>query len=212
MHRARRVSSRPPIGIVTQAAWRAAALGLAVTAVVVALLAAPSFASAVPSARQVGGSSLTAGPVTLPHTTTIRPDGTVIQIASRDAIRAITPSATSGCGNACDGMSPEDFITPAGGPSFWYKCSWDASTVRSAGSSGFLLQLRYSPRCRTAWSLVSSPSASVTTNSYFLNGSFRTHTFTPGGQLRYTAMVNDAGLLAEARSNDGPTTWTTGRF
>jgi hypothetical protein len=64
------------------------------------------------------------------------------------------------CGNRCDNQNPHTFlITPPGGPDYWYRCDDDAITVDSTGPDdnenlrayGVTLQLRYSPRCRTAW-------------------------------------------------------------
>jgi Protein of unknown function (DUF2690) len=153
----------------------------------------------------------------LPRTTTIRADGTRIVSVDSAAIKALTAAAaTSGCGSACDDLDADHWFTPAGGPSNWYRCSDDALTVREAylpGGSDVKVELRYSPRCRTAWSR--GPAwMDLVTNSYKKrNGVWVWRTETDAGLnpnadgLHWTRMVNDAGMLAEAcmgLDNDDP--------
>lgn len=57
------------------------------------------------------------------------------------------------CLSACDNQDPANYW--AGGPSFFYHCSDDATTVKSyletVGSVTKTIQLRYSNRCETVW-------------------------------------------------------------
>jgi hypothetical protein len=139
-------------------------------------------------------------------TVTTLPDGTQLGTANPAEVRKLTTAAAaaaaSGCLRTCDGLSPEDYITPAGGPAAWYKCSWDAQTVKEVwsafGTNRIHAELRYSPRCRSAW-VRGDPAgrrAYFTAESYFLNGNYRSAT--ESIYEGFSSMLNDANLLAQA--------------
>jgi len=187
------------------------ALVSAALAMGLAGLATPATASSVRSpgsitSRAVGEADLTPERV-LPHTSRVRPDGVrEVQVNSEVISALTTAAATSGCGSTCDGLDPNYRFTPAGGPANWYTCADDAITAREAylpGGSQTKVELRYSPRCRTAWTRAGY-SFYISLTSYYLSGSYRD--FVEAGRNPYedwsaphwTAMLNDAGLLAQA--------------
>lgn len=194
-------------------AGRRTALSLVVVATCVGALIAPCAASAAasPTAGVVGSHLGFAGDdgsraAPLPMIRKVRPDGVVTEDADPKALQArVVAAATSGCGRQCDAQNPATYVYRGpGGPSNWYPCSYDAVTARSVNG----IELRYSPRCRTAWTR-SSVNNDMVTWSYYLNGTERTytaevgnHSVEPNGQTHFTAMVDDADLLAEACGGD----------
>jgi hypothetical protein len=121
---------------------------------------------------------------------------------------------------AFDGASPYTWYLGADGVP--YRCADDARTVREAywpGAGPLAAELRYSRRCRTAWAR-SSVSVNAIVNSYYLDGRFRTFAFQGKDPTadplakHFTAMLNDAGLLAEAcvSYGSGYDTICTGRY
>lgn len=154
----------------------------------------------------------------LPMIRKVLPDGTVIEEADPGALQArIVAAADPGCGRECDAQNPATYVYRGpGGPSNWYPCSYDAVTARSVNG----IELRYSPRCRTAWTR-SGASFDMVTWSYYLNGTERAWTAADGDHTgattgtHFTAMVDDAGLLAQACGGDMSTAtewWCTGRY
>ena len=118
-------------------------------------------------------------------------------------------SASVGCGSVCDGQNPSTWYVYFGG--YPETCQADATTVRSTKLGSFLLELRYSPMCRTAWTRVNSSSWYPSIRSYYLDGRVRTaYEGFAGG--RYTVMVNDKNLLARAEANNGPTFAYTAKY
>ena len=180
---------------------RGAAVAVALASALVALPAATAATAApVPAVVDDGPSG------NLPMTTTVRPDGTVLKEVPADVLQKLTAAAANpGCGRVCDGENPQTYmITPPGGPSNWYTCAADAITAKQAlmpGGSSSGVELRYSPRCRTAWSrqlrLTNNYNFWLHVNSYYLSGTLRTSAY-EGRLVPYTAMVDDAGLKARA--------------
>lgn len=141
----------------------------------------------------------------LPMTTTVRPDGVVETAVDPAAIRELeVAAAASGCGRACDFENPQTYyVTPPGGPSNWYTCASDAITARTAylpGGSRSGVELRYSPRCRTAWARqlrMTHRYYAVHVRSYYVNGDRRTTAY-EDPHVQYSVMLDDAGLKAAA--------------
>lgn len=139
-------------------------------------------------------------PLTLPHTTITNPDGSVEEFVDDAVIEQLELAAASGdqCGNACDGRDPAGYLVQApGGPSRYYYCSTDAVTkYRKTVDNSTYAELRYSPRCRTAWTRGGYYSL-LAGFSYRSNGDERKRVIGPSshqqGVSRYTAMLNDAG-------------------
>jgi hypothetical protein len=118
---------------------------------------------------------------------------------------AARASGSDPCGRACDGKDPESYwIYGPGGPSNWYKCSWDAITVRTIHPGPYpgdpWVELRYSPRCRTTWAR-GCCYANYAVRSYFKNGRYREVAYARGlnsSTKVYSAMLDDHNLLNEA--------------
>ncbi|WP_092381327.1 DUF2690 domain-containing protein [Micromonospora phaseoli] len=118
---------------------------------------------------------------------------------------------STGCGAGCDGKNPATYkIYHSGCSTCYHYCSDDAKTVAS-NTDGISLELRYSPRCRTAWARVGSDFYYPTVRSYYLDGRVRT-AYSGFAGAYYTPMVNDANLLARAEAVAGPTTWWTSKY
>jgi hypothetical protein len=146
-----------------------------------------------------------AGERVLPMTTTVRPDGVVERRADPRAVAALTAAAASaGCGNFCDGQDPQNYAAHLLDGS-WAICADDAFSVYAGtfpDHPGPTVQLRYSPRCRTAWAkgpyyfyleVHSYDGSSLRRMEYA--GRWRD---APGDATHYTRMVNDKYLVAEA--------------
>jgi hypothetical protein len=117
--------------------------------------------------------------------------------------------AASGCGRACDDKSPTSYkIYHSGCSTCYHYCADDAVTKRWGVSSSPGLELRYSARCRTAWTKVSYADSYAWIESYYTDGRFRKSTGGFAGQY-YTNMLDDAGLLAYSFARVGPTTYYT---
>jgi hypothetical protein len=108
--------------------------------------------------------------------------------------------AVTGCGHTCDGKDPNTYVWNGA------TCGADAVTKSSAsepGGSSNKVELRYSPRCRTAWGRGRSD-YTIDVYSYYSNGSQRAaadsgyNLLVPGSNSNWTAMVNDAGYTARA--------------
>ncbi|NGM11925.1 DUF2690 domain-containing protein [Verrucosispora sioxanthis] len=111
--------------------------------------------------------------------------------------------AASGCGSVCDGKDPATFkiYTSYGN---YYTCGQDAITPTS-GSYTYRVsdptgsvELRYSPRCRTAWARTTASYVGIKVVSRYLNGNHRTTMTEYSNNHLWTAMVNDADLEAQA--------------
>jgi hypothetical protein len=144
-------------------------------------------------------------PVTLPHRVVRNSDGSVDVVADKAAVDALVSAAAASdaCGNSCDGEDPASYLVkPPGGQSNWYYCSADAKTIhtKTVNDSTFA-ELRYSPRCRTAWTRGGYYSL-LAGFSYKSNGTERERVTGPSaheqGVSRYTAMLNDAGYTYKA--------------
>jgi hypothetical protein len=116
--------------------------------------------------------------------------------------------AAAGCGSFCDDKDPATYrIYYDECSNCYYKCATDALTVRWGPSGSPGLELRYSPRCRTAWTKVSRE-VWVSVESLYSNGNLRRRTTGFAGQY-YTNMLNDDGYYAVAYATYGPTTYKT---
>ena len=178
---------------------RGAAATVALASTLVALPAAtPATAATAPAVVDDGPTG------NLPMTTTVRPDGTVLKEVPAEMLQQLAAAAANpGCGRTCDFKNPQTYmITPPGGPSNWYTCAADAITAKQAflpGGSSEGVELRYSPRCRTAWArqVRMQRYYAVLIRSYYKSGSLRTAAY-EDGHVPYSVMLDDAGLLAQA--------------
>ncbi|MEV6815364.1 DUF2690 domain-containing protein [Micromonospora sp. NPDC051296] len=111
--------------------------------------------------------------------------------------------ANAGCGASCDGKDPQSFKIYYDGTRY-YTCAEDAITPKL--STGYLyrvssplgnVELRYSPRCRTAWARTSAGAVRFKVVSRYTSGTHRT-TMTGASPASWTVMVNDANLEAQA--------------
>ncbi len=127
---------------------------------------------------------------------------------SRARLLSLAAASAHPCGSRCDGKDPETYIgyQPPGGPSAWRNCAGDARTVASQRTGGSLwVELRYSPRCRTAWArsnIVTAPEGwpvNTWVYSFRADGSFRKEVgiVDRNSDRAWTGMVNDAGLTAQ---------------
>lgn len=201
------------------ATWRgrrAAAAGVAIVAALVCAVAPQdAFAAQRPAAGDAAGRAREADASsgwTLPSRTYTRADGVRVREADPAALKALVSAAAAanpGCGYECEGQDPSSYwLHPAGGPSNWYRCGDDATTVREAylpGGSSTKVELRYSPRCRTAWTrgttffyLATYSYTSRTTPNYRTYTDSGRNPNVPSTNIHWTAMVNDAGLYASA--------------
>ena len=109
-------------------------------------------------------------------------------------------AVTSGCGSTCDGQNPQTYSFDHNGGVT--TCAADAVTKRTATISqagGIVIILRYSAVCRTAWAQTNGYDYTIYLYSYKSNGSLRrTESTDTTDSVRYTRMVNDAGLTARA--------------
>ncbi|WBB48320.1 DUF2690 domain-containing protein [Verrucosispora sp. WMMA2044] len=180
---------------------RSARLAAVLALCFTASLAAPQAAAAAPTAP--AGAETTAG-----ETTTLKAED--LDPAKATMIPEVELLAT-GCGATCDGKNPATFrIYHSGCSTCYHYCSDDARTVAS-NNDGISLELRYSPRCRTAWARVGNDFYYPTVRSYYLDGRVRT-SYSGFAGAYYTNMVNDANLLARAEASAGPTTWWTSKY
>jgi hypothetical protein len=114
------------------------------------------------------------------------------------AIAPTAASAASCYASSCSGKHPEDT-----------GCAADAITAKSKTYQGRILELRYSPTCRSAWARVRNGHWNdyfeVNSSSGERRGSHVGYNQTSG----YTFMVNDAGYFAYAcTTNFNPNTCT----
>ncbi|BCJ58019.1 DUF2690 domain-containing protein [Micromonospora endophytica] len=162
------------------------------SALAVSLLAAPASAQAAPDrAAEVAAAA--------------EPSAAVMaEIAAGNATMIDEATlAASGCGSSCDGRNPQTYKIYYNG-SAYYTCAEDAVVPKSGtytyktSSPIGSVELRYSPRCRTAWARTTASYVSFKVDSRYLNGN---HRRTESGYTEsggYTLMVNDADLEARA--------------
>jgi hypothetical protein len=153
--------------------------------------------------------------VTLPSHTYHHADGSVETVADPAAVAALTnrpASFADACGPACDGKDPQTFLAPMpGGPSHYTYCYPDAQTIYAWSlAPNIYVELRYSPRCRTAWSR--GLGTGIAGFSYYLNRHERLRVLNYHGRYGdtpvHTAMLDDANLLYKAcldQQDGGPT-------
>lgn len=97
----------------------------------------------------------------------------------------VSAQAATCYASSCAGKSPE-----ATG------CSAGATTPRSTTWAGRIIELRYSPTCRSAWGRIRN-GVSGDEIAVFSSGPGPIYTSTVrAGNSAYTSMVNDAGLTA----------------
>lgn len=110
----------------------------------------------------------------------------------------------SGCGSKCDGKDPASFrIYYEQLPHNYYTCAEDAVPAPVDGfewSGSFMVEHRYSPRCRTSWARAGGDYHQIPykVESRYLNGTHRLSIQEWADNWRWTAMVNDANLQARA--------------
>jgi len=113
-----------------------------------------------------------------------------------DAVPA--SAATGGCGWSCDGKDPATWRVWTSSTAYYY-CGDDAGTVRYATTgreNDYIVELRYSPRCRTIWAKSSSEVHFWVErqNPYQYADAYP---YTGGGTV-HTLMLNDAGYVSRA--------------
>jgi hypothetical protein len=105
-----------------------------------------------------------------------------------------------------------DGLSPVG------RCDHDARTVKSAnltnsyfGTSSAVIQLRYSPSCRTAWARIINADTYVAGDKdggrAYITRNSDGKTFScqvKSGSTCFTAMVNDANVTSYARGTNDP--------
>lgn len=134
-------------------------------------------------------------------------------VATAAGLVVTATPAFAACGNLCDGKNPQTFTyldRSVGGPGATVNCSTDVRTPADTSTKKFkvyttdhpsapYIELRYSPTCRTAWARTSAVNWTIYVESYNTDGTLRKtaeqHT---NSNVKYTAMVNDAGLTARA--------------
>ncbi len=116
-----------------------------------------------------------------------------------------------GCGSTCEGQDPNQFRAYFDG--LGYTCAQDAVIMKTAKPElGVTVELKYSPRCHTAWAKVSSPYYEPEIVSYYTSGAVRTRHYGRVSGGSWTLMTNDAGLLASACTYYGPTSACTAKY
>ncbi|WP_155369224.1 DUF2690 domain-containing protein [Catellatospora vulcania] len=123
---------------------------------------------------------------------------------------ATPASAASQCGSSCDYQDPQTFwaITEPGGNG--QGCAYDPavytakSKAYNVGGYTGVLELRYSPRCRTVWTRLQSGSEwgyynDLRIESFYTSGTQRTYdNGSAGSGNHFSNMLNDAGYLGRA--------------
>jgi hypothetical protein len=127
-----------------------AALAIGASAVFMLLSGAPAQAATVSVDAAAGFSEASPGPspITLPHRTFVRADGSVDVVADPQAvarIRTAAAPADADCGYACDGKDPASYVVAGA------TCGSDAMTIHRHEVSPAYAELRWSPRCGTSW-------------------------------------------------------------
>jgi hypothetical protein len=108
----------------------------------------------------------------------------------------------SGCGFQCDGKDPSSYWV-AVGQYDGYNCTNDAQTVLFSAASYneddnewfYNVELRFSPRCRTAWAR--GETAYIWVERKSPHRVEDASPYTTGGGI-WTRMVNDAGMVSRA--------------
>jgi hypothetical protein len=107
-------------------------------------------------------------------------------------------AATSGCGQTCEGKDPATFRIYSSSTAYHY-CSDDAVTkaVATTGrQNDYTAELRYSPRCRTAWAR-SGSEVHFWVERRSPYGYADAYPWVGGGTV-WTVMLNDAGYVSRA--------------
>ncbi|MBX7269735.1 DUF2690 domain-containing protein [Micromonospora sp. Llam7] len=155
-------------------------------------------------------SALAVGWIAAPASAQAAPDPAAAEveavIAAGDGVRLDAATlANAGCGASCDNKNPDTFKIYYDGTRY-YTCAEDAITpqlssgyVYRASSPSGSVELRYSPRCRTAWARTSAGWTAFKVVSRHLNGNHRKtiESYSEYGGV-WTNMVNDASLEARA--------------
>jgi hypothetical protein len=110
----------------------------------------------------------------------------------------------SGCGFQCDDQDPLTYWV-AVGQYDGYNCTNDAQTVLFSGASyneddnewAFKVELRYSPRCRTAWAK-GTPQGTIWVERKSPHRVEDAPANLYDNFLHHTRMVNDAGMVSRA--------------
>jgi hypothetical protein len=188
------------------------------------LVALPSgIAAAQPTGGTAERSSTDApGEMTLAHRTVRHPDGSVEKIADPSAVAALDAATQRkgaqarflvGCGRQCDGQDPTSYIFDIG------PCSSDGTTIYSRSVDFMAVELRYSPRCRTTWTIGCCYTA-LANRSYYGDGNWRNAAYNYDaryqGDWRRTVMLDDINLHNDAcfdvQAGGSPEWWCTSRY
>jgi hypothetical protein len=139
---------------------------------------------------------------TLPARTYRLADGgteTVVDPAAFQAVLAAAAASSDPCGYVCDGRDPASYPV-LGRDGHTYLCANDAFSPRTLNGGYATVELRYSPRCRTAWTRGCCYTV-FSGFSYYLNGNQRDWVYVNArntGSRVWTVMLNDADLLYRA--------------
>jgi len=203
---------------------RRTAIGVVVVALYLALLVGLPAGSASALAG-TAGSTATAGAadgMTLPHRTVWHADGSVEKIADPAAVAALDAATAKqaskaqfliGCGRACDAKDPTSYIFDIG------PCSSDGTEIYSRTADFMSVKLKYSPRCRTTWTIGCCYTA-LANRSFYSNGTLRAPVYNWDaryqGDWRRTTMLDDANLYNDAcfdvQAGGSPEWWCTSRY
>jgi Protein of unknown function (DUF2690) len=204
-----------------------AAVLLFAAALLLPALAWPTSAAAAPAETPASAGSVRTGEVagavsatsrSLPTTTRRTADGAVETAVDEAVIERLAAGSRDPCGRRCDGKDPASFtvVSPWGN----YYCANDAITVKTKSwpADGVNIELRYSARCRTAWTRGCCYQR-FAGFSYYTDGDRRESVYAGSWSTNsstYTAMLDDAGLLYAACSDTqigGSPIWScTGKY
>ncbi|MEV4347281.1 DUF2690 domain-containing protein [Actinoplanes sp. NPDC049596] len=124
---------------------------------------------------------------------------TVVDPAAFQAVLAAAAASSDPCGYVCDGKDPASYPV-LGRDGHSYLCQNDAFSPRTYNGGYATVELRYSPRCRTAWTRGCCYTV-FSGFSYYLSGSQRNWVYADArnsGNRVYTVMLNDADLQYKA--------------
>ncbi|GIE47194.1 hypothetical protein Ani05nite_07280 [Amorphoplanes nipponensis] len=138
----------------------------------------------------------------LPATIYRLPNGyteTVVEPAAFQKALAAAAESSDPCGYVCDGKNPATYPV-LGRDGHTYLCGSDAFSPRTLNGGYAVVELRYSPRCRTAWTRGCCYTV-FSGFSYYSNGVQRDWVYAEArnsGKSVYTVMLNDAYLQYKA--------------
>ena len=106
-------------------------------------------------------------------------------VVATGSVAVFATPASAACGSACDGKDPSTYTLYDPATDTPYHCAADARTIDSTPG----VELRYSPRCATAWARASG------FNYFYVerNSPHRVEDGYGNGTSQYTRMVNSSG-------------------